>query len=494
MVSQSIKKNTVFNAIKTVSSVIFPLITFPYISRVLLPENVGKINFGSSIIAYFSLLATLGVTTYAIRECSAVRNDKKKLSDVASQIFSINIITTMVSYTALAITLLLFKKLANYRILIVIQSLSIIATTLGADWINSAMEDFKYITIRSIGFQFLSLILMFAFVKKPDDYLIYAVITLVSTAGANIVNIWYRRRYCYIRFTASIEWRRHFTPIMVLFVMILSQTIYNSVDVTMLGLIHGDVEVGIYSTAQKIMNIIAQVIVSIAWVVMPRMSNNFSEKNYDAINNLLKKVFGFFSLLGLPCIVGTIFLSSEIIQIIAGQEYIAAAPVLCVLMVSLVFNLFGNSLIGNIILLPSKKESQYMLICCVSAILNVIFNSFFIPRYGAVAAAGTTVFCYLVSMIMQFMFVDKNIKIHGVIRMLATPIIGCFAIAITCILFDSVSNIWLRVSLKISVSVLLYALVQIVLKNELFMELKCTFSSKIISRNNTQEREGIKED
>ena len=251
MSQKSIKKNSIYSVVKTSSSILFPLITFPYISRALLTENVGKINFGLSIVSYFSLIASLGITTYAIRECSAARDDKEKLGNTASQIWSINIITTVIAYIALAFTLLVYRKLDNYRTLIVIQSLAIIATTLGADWLNSAMEDFKYITIRTAAFQLASLILMFIFVHRPEDYIKYAVISLVSTAGASICNIWYRRRYCRVRFTKDIELRRHLAPIMYLFVMILAQTIFNSVDSTMLGIFRGDYDVGIYATAHN---------------------------------------------------------------------------------------------------------------------------------------------------------------------------------------------------------------------------------------------------
>ena len=293
MTQKSLKKNSIYSILKTGSSILFPLITFPYISRVLLTENVGKINFGLSIVSYFSLIASLGITTYAIRECSTVREDRKKLSDIASQIWSINIITTLFAYFALSITLLCYRKLDNYRILIIIQSISILANTLGADWLNSAMEDFRYITLRTVAFQFISLMLMLIYVQKPEDYMKYAVISLISSAGASITNVWYRRRYCRVRFTKDIDWKRHFAPIMYLFVMILAQTIFNSVDSTMLGLMHGDHEVGIYSAAHKINNIINQVVGSLLWVIMPRMSYYFAERKYDEINILLRKILGF---------------------------------------------------------------------------------------------------------------------------------------------------------------------------------------------------------
>ena len=180
-------------------------------------ENVGKINFVCSIISYFSLLASLGVSTYAIRECSKVRDNIEKLDSLSSQIFSMNIISTLIAYVALAITLVVARPLDNYRILICIQSATILFTTLGADWINSVMEDFKFITVRTVGMQLVSLFLMFVFVHKPNDYITYVIISVVASSGANIINIFYRSRFCKTRFTLSIDWKRHLPPIMLLF-------------------------------------------------------------------------------------------------------------------------------------------------------------------------------------------------------------------------------------------------------------------------------------
>ena len=481
MAQKSIKKNTVFNALKTVSSIIFPLITFPYISRVLLPENVGKINFGLSIVSYFSLIASLGITTYAIRECSGVREDKNKLSDTASQIWSINIITTAVAYVLLAVTLLSYHKLDNYRTLIVIQSLSIVFSTLGADWLNQAMEDFRFITIRTVAFQFISLALMFIFVHKPEDYIKYAVISLVSSSGANLVNIWYRRRYCKVRFTRYIEWKRHMMPIIYLFVMILAQTIFNSVDSTMLGLMHGDKEVGIYSTAHKIMNLINQVVASLVWVVMPRMSYYFAESNYEEINRLLRKVLNFYLTIGLPCAVGTIMMSEDMIVIIAGKEYMDAVPVLRVMMIGFIFSLYGGNFLGNSILLPSKQEKYYMIACCIMALFNVAANLILIPRLGAVGAAITTALCSVLMLIILELRKDKRVVIPGKIHLWLAPVVGCVSIVLICSLFRLISMLWVRFVLTIGVSVILYFLIQIVLKNDLVVEIIKKMANRINS-------------
>lgn len=474
MEQKSIKKNTIYNAIKTFSSIIFPLVTFPYISRVLTPENVGKVNFGLSIVSYFSLIASLGITTYAIRACSAVKNDSYKLSNTASQIFSINIITMIIAYMALGGILISIRKLDDYRTLITIQSLSIFATTLGADWLNSAMEDFKYITLRTVTFQLISIFLMFILVKEPDDYMKYAVISLISSAGANFLNIWYRRRYCNVGFIVKIkqdiDWKQHMIPILYLFAMILAQTVYTNVDTTMLGLMIGDKEVGIYSTANKAANTLFQVIISIAWVVMPRMSALFAEAQYDQINKLLRKVFGFYMLLGVPCLVGAFMLSSDIITIIAGAEYEGADIVLRILVSGFVFNLFGASFWGNIVLLPSNREKTYMQICCITAVINIVMNYMFIPLFGHSAAATTTSFCNIVMFIMFLITKDKKIKIRRVKNSIITTLIGSVIIVIICLLASKITYLWIRVITSIFISVIGYVIVQWIGKNEFYIE------------------------
>ena len=469
--SKSIKKNSIYSILKTFSSIVFPLITFPYVSRVLLTENVGKINFGLSIVSYFTLIASLGVSTYAIRECSSVRDNKAFLEKTASQIFSINVITTVIAYVCLAITLIAYRKLDSYRHLIIIQSLSIIATTLGADWLNSAMEDFKYITIRTVSFQIVSLGFLFAFVHKPDDYIKYAIISLISSAGASITNIWYRRRYCRITFTFKIDWMKHMPPIMFLFVMILAQTIFNSVDSTMLGIIHGDYEVGIYSAAHKILNIINQVIGSLLWVIMPRMAYYFAEGDYADINILLKKILQFNITVGLPCVVGIIAIAKDIISIVAGQAFVAAAPVLQILMFGFVFSLIGGSFLGNAILLPSKKEKYYMIVCCIAAVINIITNYFTIPLWKAKAAAGTTALCSATIMVLLLFKIDKRIKIEGIWKLFISPAVGCLFIVAICMISRSINNLFLRAIVSIGASSIAYFVVQIVLKNELVLDL-----------------------
>ena len=165
MKNKSIKLTALLNIIKTCMSIIFPLITFPYVSRILGVENLGKINYGLSIISYFSLIAALGINVYAIREGSKIKNNKAKINQFINEVFALNIITMSISYVGLFALLFFTKQLKSYSILILIQSLSIVFTTFGVDWINTIYEDYLAITIRTLLSYFLSLILLFVFVK-----------------------------------------------------------------------------------------------------------------------------------------------------------------------------------------------------------------------------------------------------------------------------------------------------------------------------------------
>ena len=479
---KNLEVNTILNMIKTGSNIIFPLITIPYVLRILSADNIGKVDFGNSFVSYFSLIASLGISTYAIRECAKVRDDRKNLDRVASQIFSINICTTVIAYVLLAIALVVFRRLDSYRSLIIIQSTVILFTTVGADWINTAMEDFAYITLRSVLVQILSLGLMFLFVKTPEDYVKYAIITVLSSSGSSISNIIYRRKYCKMRFTWDIPWKTHMIPILFLFVMTLSQTVFNSADITMLGLMKGNYAVGIYSTAAKIERVISQVVSSIVMVLIPRLSYMFDSGEYDKINALLRKVLAVFITIGLPTCAGAAVMAKEIILIVGGEKYVEATLVLQILLISFLFSLVGGSFLGNIVLLPSGNEKQFMIICCISTVVNVIANAFLIPIFGAYAAAGTTAFSSFLIMMMLILSVDKRIHIDVVGKIFIAPCVGSVVMSICCVgLKHCFDNLWLKTLLCVMSGVVVYGIVQLIMKNDIVVEF-CKKWLKLIGR------------
>ena len=177
---KSLKKNALFSSIKSVMNIIFPIISFPYASRILLPEGIGSVNVANSIIEYFLLIADLGIGTYAAREAARIRDNKYELSKLTREILFFNFITTTIAYLLLIISLLFINRLSDYRLLLIICSTKILFSTIGIGWLYTAQEDYGYITIRHIAFQIISLILLFTLVKSKEDYLIYAGIGVFS--------------------------------------------------------------------------------------------------------------------------------------------------------------------------------------------------------------------------------------------------------------------------------------------------------------------------
>lgn len=187
------------NAILTMSSFIFPLISFPYVSRILLPEGTGKVSFATSLIAYFTMFAQLGIPTYGVRACARVRDDRIKLSRTAQELLIINLVMTALSYCALFAALLFIPRLRGERTLYLLVSLSMLFNTIGMEWLYKALEQYTYITVRSIVFKLVALIAMFALIHTREDYVLYGGITILASSASNILNFFHARRYISMR-------------------------------------------------------------------------------------------------------------------------------------------------------------------------------------------------------------------------------------------------------------------------------------------------------
>lgn len=469
--SSSIGKNAFFNTIKSISSIVFPFITFPYITRVLLTDNVGKINFGTSIISYFALIASLGINTYAIRECSKCRDDKQKMAKVANEIFSLNIVTTLISYALLLLTIFLIPSFENYRILIIIQSLSIMFTTLGTDWINNVMEDFGYITARTLIFQVVSLVLMFIFVRQPDDYIKYAVIVLISSSGSQITNMFYRRRYFKLRFTKEINFKKHLKPVLLLFSMQFAMVIYVNSDTTMLGFMKGDTEVGLYSVSVKVYNIIQTLVTAVQTVLIPQLAIGFAKKDYEKLNSLLRYAFNFMLILGLPCIMGVCLIAEGAVVILSGEAYLGSVISLRILMVALGASFMAGYL-GNLIMLPSGRDKLSFVSSLVSAIVNIVLNFILIPIFGLNAAAFTTFVSMMLGFLIKLPFVDKKLSFDFIKKDVWSPVLGCLLmVAAGYGIGLFIDGIVLKTLIQIAVCVVVYMSVLILMKNQFFFDI-----------------------
>lgn len=471
MKNKSLGLNAFFNGMRSVLSLIFPLITFPYISRVLSVSGIGIYNFSNTYVSYFILIAGLGIATYAVREGAKYRNQKEKIEEFTSQVFSINIIATIVAYLLLFLSLVIFKNLNNYVTCILIFSLQILFTTLGTEWIYTIYEDYAYITIRSIAFKILSIILLFILVRKPSDYLWYATITVLAAVGSNILNFIHARSFINIRLTLNTKWRYHLKPIMIIFASAVAITIFTASDTTILGILKNDYAVGIYSTSAKIYQITEGLLSAILTVTIPRLAMLWGQKRRSEYNDVLIRVINTLGILVLPASVGLIMLSREVVLIIAGYKFLPSVNSLRIITWAMIFSIFAW-IFSDCVLIPVKRESKVLRNTLITAVINVILNFILIPSMSYDGTSLSTVIAEFSVMVMNGYSCRDIIKPiifkKEILKNLFESIIGCIGIVIVCLLcqWGLHSMIW-KTIFSMVLSVPMYGAILILLGNEI---------------------------
>ncbi|MGM0198690.1 flippase [Enterococcus sp. DIV1314a] len=463
---KTVVSNGILNGIKQSSQVLFSLITIPYITRVLGVERYGTINYSNSVVSYFVLLAALGINTYAVREGSIRRRNKFEISKFASEMFSINIISTLIAYLLLFITISI-NRFAPYREIMLIQSLVIIFNTVGMDWVNVVYEDYRYLTIRYVIIQGLSIIAMFFFVKNTEDYLMYAVISVIAIAGANMLNFIYIHKYIDFKFIFNKAILLHIKPILILFANAVAITIYVNSDITMLGLMKDDYSVGVYSLSSKIYSVIKLVISSLIVVTIPRLSEMVGNNEFEKYNRFLKSIFGYTLVLTVPITVGVFSLSKPLMFVMGGDQYVIGFTSLMLLSIGVLFSVMGY-FITNCILITSKYEKQVFIITLIGAIVNIVLNLFFISRFNYLGASITTVFSELIVAIMGFLYVKKRKLAQSLLSFkdLLSYIAGGICVLVICIFIqNTVINDLVSIIISAVTALFAYLVVLYVFKN-----------------------------
>lgn len=470
---KSLGINAILNGLQSILNLIFPLITFPYVSRILSVNGMGIYNFSNTYIGYFLLIAGLGINTYAVREGTKYRDDKQKISIFASRIFSINIYSTILAYILLVASLILFKKLNLYNICILIFSIQIFFTTMGVNWLYIIYEDYAYITTRNIIFKMLSIILLFMFVRKSDDFLIYAGITVLASVGSNILNFFHAKSFINLKFILIFPMWEHLKPILIIFASAIGVSIYLYADNTILGLIKGDYAVGLYSVATKIYKISEDVLSAVLTVTIPRLSMLYGKKLYKKYSQLLSKLFNLLLVFSLPATIGLAMLSKNIILIIAGEKYLQSSRALSIISFAIIFSLF-NWVISDCILLPAKREKKLFITTCITAAFNIIINIIIIPIWSYDAASLSTVLSECFAMLMNGYYsrdiLAKCNLNRNILQNILESMIGCMFIVLICCLSKFYINS-LMISLFISVifSSLGYIIILALLKNNIII-------------------------
>lgn len=466
---RSLKVNVILNSIKQICSALLPLITIPYISRTLQADNYGKYSFANSIAGYITLIAGLGIQAYAVREGARIRHDKEKFARFSSEVFTINVFTTTVAYACLLI-LSVTPKMQPYKELLFIQSCVVLFTTIGTDWVNTIYEDYGYLTIRYLIFQVLSIAAMFILVREPNDYLVYAAIVSVASAGANILNIAHVRKYTRIKFVLRPRFKKHMPPILLLFANQMAVTIYVNSDITLLGLLSDDYSVGIYSVASKIYAIIKQLLNAVVTVAVPRLSALLGQKNEPQYIKICNKILNSLITVLMPAIVGLFFTSEYIIRIVGGTTYEDGAVALKILSLSLLFATIA-CFYTNCILLPFKMDKALLSSTIAGAVTNILLNMYFIPKFGVNGAAMTTVVGEAVVCICAHIKASKIMNVEIKKNTILSSGAGCFLIAVICMTVPSVVTNWIAIfAVDIIFSIAAYFVCLLLLGNDLLKE------------------------
>ena len=389
MKEKSIKLNAVLNVIKQCMNLLFPLISFPYSSRILNPEGIGKVNFAQSIIAYFSLFAGLGIGSYATREAAKIRDNSFLLSKFTKEILTINFSTTIISYLLFFISLISIPRFYEYRLLLCICSTTILFNTFGIEWLYSAKEEYVYITLRGIFFQVFSLILLFITVKTKDDYIQYAALNVISSVGSNILNLINIRKLVDLKVKVKKQIRKHLKPIFILFASALAVSLYNELDKTMIGFLSTEEQVGYYSASTKITKLVISLITAILTVISPRLSN-YAENNKEKFYLLLQKTFNIILLLCIPFMFGLIVMARPLTILFCGENF-EQSIVIMQIMAIIIFMIPLATFMHTQFFIPLRKDKYTFYTVLVGAITNSLFNIVLILKYGGLGAGIATV-------------------------------------------------------------------------------------------------------
>lgn len=405
---KSLKLNFIMNALLTMSSFIFPLITFPYVSRVLGPAGYGKVSFATALIAYFLIFAQLGIPTYGVRACAKVRDDKRLLTKTAHELLIINLIMSALSYVVLFLALIFVPKLREDRLLYIVVSLTIIFTTIGMEWLYKALEQYTYITVRSLIFKIVALIAMFCLVRQPDDYVIYGGITILASSASYLMNFIHARKYIDLRPMGGYDFKPHLKAVAVFFAMACATTIYTNLDTVMLGFMKTDDAVGYYNAAVRIKSILVSIVTSLGTVLLPRASYYVEHGQMEEFRRISRKALNFVIMAATPLMLYFIFFARQGILLLSGEDFMGSVLPMQIIMPTLLFIGLTN-ILGIQILVPTGREKMVLYSVIVGAVVDVVCNLLLIPRFAATGAAMSNALAEAAVLVFQIAVLRKEV-------------------------------------------------------------------------------------
>jgi len=392
------------------SNILFPLVSFSYAARVLGPEGYGKIQFVMVFAQYFVLVAALGIPIFGVREIAKARNNRRELSKLFSELLFISIITTLLVlllYLGIVFTFTWFQDDLTYFLL---GGLLVFAGFSSIDWYYNGVEEFRFLSMRSITIKAIALLALFLFVKTKNDLVYYFLIVIFSTVGNNIWNLIKIRKLISFRFD-ELDFKKHIPVLLTLFGTTISISIYTVVDTLLLGFLADDTAVGYYTAAVKINKITIPLVLALGTVLIPRISQSIANKETDLLQSLVDKSFSFIVLIGIPISAGLLVFAPEFILALSGSEF-SSAILTMQITAPLVILIGLGHLFGFQLLIPAGLEKKYLIATIVGMLISVFLNVLLISSLKDKGTAIATVAGEIAVTFISFYFVNKQIKLN----------------------------------------------------------------------------------
>lgn len=468
MAKRSIAKNSLFNVIYKGFTALFPLVTTTYISRVLLPDGVGKVSYANTIVNYFIFLAALGIPNYGVKIIAKTGESIEQRSRGFLELLTINAFSTAVCCVAYFAFVNLNGYFADKRSLMNVMGIMLILNFINVDWFYQGIEEYSYIATRSIALKIFSFVGMLLFVKAQEDYLKYAFILCVATAGNYVLNIVHVRKYICLR-KCKLSIRNHIRPIMVLLAASIATEIYTMLDTVMIEYYQTDANVGYYSNAVKIVRMVYTVTIAMVATFYPRISSYYAEGKMEELNSMMTVGTKILAMLSVPLVVGLIGLSDMIVTVLMGDAFIAMTPTLRILAILVAVFSFAYFL-GHIVLMASGNESSILKATIAGALVNAFLNFVLISKYAHNGAAIASVCSEIVVTAILLKKSATLIRINwsGRFRVSVVVAAACMGLGIILMRRFFTSGI-LALFLITAVSAVVYFALLFMMKNDLVL-------------------------
>ena len=455
MAKKSIAKNYIYNMIYQVLILVLPLITTPYLSRVLGAEGIGIYGYTYSIVTYFILFGSLGVAMYGQREIAYAGENIESRKKVFFEIIIFRFITIAI---ATVIYYFFFIKGAEYQIYYQILLLELIAAAFDISWFFQGMEEFKRTVTRNVLVRICSVSLVFILVKTKEDLARFTLIYSLADLIGNL-SLWvYLPKYLKGIKVKNINVLRHLPEIILLFIPQIANQIYKILDTTMIGaLVLDKTETGYYEQGQKVIRLLLTVVTSLGVVMVPRMASTYASGDNEKIKNYMKMSFRFVFFLAFPIMFGITSISAEFVPVFFGSGYDKVVILINIICPILILMGMANVL-GTQYLLPTKRQKEYTFSVSIGVVVNFVLNYILIKQYASIGASIATVLSELIVVIVQFQYIKKDISFKNLLQMAwkyftagVVMFVGCFGVRLI-LKINAIDAMLINISNSISIN------------------------------------------